>query len=114
MVFVWTGVARALVGLGLKPTLERRMILIPFLLAIAFLGLSAGAESVARYRIPVMPLLAMIAAVGWFGRFKEAKRTAFLVRPSGDKKMAPSPGSARALGLSQLSSKTGPTQSIGE
>ena len=77
MIFVWTGVARALVGLGLKPTLERRMILIPFLLAIAFLGLSAGAESVARCRIPVMPLLAMIAAVGWFGQFKRGEADRF-------------------------------------
>jgi hypothetical protein len=82
MIFVWTGVVRVLVGFSPKATLERRMMLIPFLLTIALLGLSAGAESVARYRIPVMRLLVMIAAASWFGQFeKSAAKGEGITRP---------------------------------
>lgn len=73
MVFVWVGVARAVAGLGHKTAFERSMILLPFLLAIAFLGLASGAESVARFRTPVAPMLAILAASGWCGQFRIAK-----------------------------------------
>ncbi len=76
IVFVWTGVVRALVTLGPKSSHERCLILIPIILTVAFLGLAAGAESIARYRLPVVPLLAILAAIGWFGRFS-------IVRPDG-------------------------------
>jgi hypothetical protein len=73
MVFVWVGVARAAAGLGHKTALERSMILLPFLFTIAFLGLASGAESVARFRTPVAPMLAILAAAGWCGQFRIAK-----------------------------------------
>jgi hypothetical protein len=69
IVFVWVGVLRALATLRHKSSLERSLILIPLILTFAFLGLAAGAESIARYRLPVVPLLAILAAIGWFGRF---------------------------------------------
>jgi len=70
MLFVWAGVARALASLGHMSALERILVLVPFILTVAFLGLSTGPESMARYRLPVIPLLAILAAAGWFGRFK--------------------------------------------
>jgi hypothetical protein len=69
IVFVWIGVARALGTLRHKSARERSLILIPLILTFAFLGLAAGAESIARYRLPVTPMLAVLAAIGWFGRF---------------------------------------------
>ena len=76
IVFVWAGVVRALVTLGHKSALERSLILIPLILAFAFLGLAAGAESIARYRLPVSPLLAILAASGWFGHFMTSRHNA--------------------------------------
>jgi len=68
-IFVWIGVALAVAGLWHKPAVEKRMILVMLILTIVFLGLASGAESVARFRLPVTPLLAVLAASGWFGRF---------------------------------------------
>jgi len=76
IVFVWAGVVRAFVTLGHKSALERSLILIPLILVFAFLGLAAGAESIARYRLPVSPLLAILAASGWFGRFMTSRHNA--------------------------------------
>jgi hypothetical protein len=70
IILLWAGVVRAVLGLGKKSGLERKLILIPLLLAIAFLALAAGAESMARYRLPAIPLLAILAAIGWFGQFR--------------------------------------------
>ena len=69
IVFIWTGVLRALVTLGGRSAQERSLILIPLILTFAFLLLASGAESIARYRLPVAPLLAILAGIGWFGRF---------------------------------------------
>lgn len=78
IVFVWTGVVLSLATLGQKSSRERSLILIPLILTLAFLGLAAGAESIARYRLPVTPLLAILAASGWFGRFNTSRHTAYV------------------------------------
>lgn len=77
MVFTWVGVARAVAGLGHKTARERNMILLAFWLTITFLGLASEAESVARFRTPVTPMLAILAAVGWCGQFQIAKQEKF-------------------------------------
>jgi hypothetical protein len=70
IVFVWAGVAKALASLLRKSFIERTLILVPLSLTILFLALSSGPESMARYRMPVVPMLALMAASGWFGRFR--------------------------------------------
>jgi hypothetical protein len=70
MMFVWAGVARALAHLSRKSAVEKALIIIPFMLAIALLVLAAGPEAMARYRLPAIPLLAVLAAVGWFGEYR--------------------------------------------
>ena len=81
MVFVWIGVARALARLRRKSAVERALVLAPFILALALLALATGPEAMARYRLPVMPLLAMIAAAGWFGKFESAELGSRLSTP---------------------------------
>lgn len=41
------------------------MILIPFTVAMATMILAAGAEAYARFRVPAMPFLTMLAGIGW-------------------------------------------------
>jgi 4-amino-4-deoxy-L-arabinose transferase-like glycosyltransferase len=73
MGLVWVGVVRSLFRFGRKSTTERVLLLTPFIFALILLGLSAGPEAMARYRMPVIPLLAILAAVGWFGKFESSK-----------------------------------------
>jgi hypothetical protein len=75
-VFVWVGVARALAGLSHKSSLERILVLVPFALIVLFLLLSSGPESMARYRMPATPMMAIVAASGWFGQFRVARENA--------------------------------------
>jgi hypothetical protein len=73
-ILVWIGVGRMLTGLCNKSAVETRMILFMLMLTMGFLGLASGAESVARFRLPVIPLLAVLAAIGWSGRFTMVSR----------------------------------------
>jgi len=65
LVVTWIGVGRALAGIRKKPVREVAMILIPFFVAMAMMMLAAGAEAYARFRIPAMPFLTMLAGIGW-------------------------------------------------
>lgn len=65
IVVTWIGVGRTLAGLRGKPAREVAMILIPFSVAIAMMILAAGAEAYARFRMPAMPFLTMLAGIGW-------------------------------------------------
>ncbi len=51
-------------------------ILIPLCVAILLLAASAGPLSEDRYRVPAMPMLAMIAAFGWDARAGHPTRDA--------------------------------------
>jgi hypothetical protein len=68
-ILIWIGVGRVLTGLCHKSAVEISMILFMLMLTMGFLVLASGAESVARFRLPVIPLLAVLAAIGWCGRF---------------------------------------------
>lgn len=68
IVLTWIGVARALASIRGKSAREAALILIPFSVALAMMILAAGAEAYARYRMPAMPFLAILAGIGWSGR----------------------------------------------
>jgi 4-amino-4-deoxy-L-arabinose transferase-like glycosyltransferase len=72
LIVIWIGVGRALAGLRGKPASEVAMILIPFSVAMAMMILAAGAEAYARFRMPAMPFLTILAGIGWSrGRWPE-------------------------------------------
>ena len=77
LIVIWIGVGRALAGLRGKPAREVAMILIPFAVAMAMMILAAGAEAYARFRMPAMPFLTILAGIGWSrGRWSEPARPA--------------------------------------
>jgi hypothetical protein len=61
----WAGVM-----LALRKNARHRSdtcVLFAFAMSVLILLLASGPEAVARFRIPATPLLALVAAVGWFG-----------------------------------------------
>jgi hypothetical protein len=67
MAVVWTGTLQALCKLHKSSTEFRAWTI--YLVAVAFLLLAtaSGAEAAVRFRSVVMPLLAVVAAIGYFG-----------------------------------------------
>jgi hypothetical protein len=66
--FTWLGVAIALKRVPYRQARKAALALIPLLATLLMFVLSAGPEvSGARYRIPAVPLLAIVAAWGWSG-----------------------------------------------
>jgi len=64
-IFVWIGTGLALGGIRDKSKREAALVLIPFGIALAMIAMASGAEAIARYRMPAIPLLAMLAGIGW-------------------------------------------------
>jgi hypothetical protein len=65
--FLWTGVALALRHWG-RGTYEDTCLVSLAGSAFVLLIIASGPEATARFRVPAMALLAMIAGVGWLGR----------------------------------------------
>ena len=65
--FTWIGAALAVIRLRGRPRREIAVVLIPLGVALVMILLASGAEAYARYRMPAIPLLAIVAGVGWSG-----------------------------------------------
>jgi hypothetical protein len=65
--FTWIGVALALVRLYGTSARDIAVVLIPLGVALAMILMASGAEAYARYRMPAIPLLAILAGIGWSG-----------------------------------------------
>ncbi len=66
--FVWTGVGQAILRDGAHSKGEASLRWIPFSLALLMLVCAAGPDAQARFRVPAVPFLAMLAGIGWLGR----------------------------------------------
>jgi len=66
--FVWTGVGRAILRYNVHSKREASLLWIPFSLALLMLACAAGPDAQARFRVPAVPFLAMLASIGWLGR----------------------------------------------
>jgi hypothetical protein len=65
VVFTWIGVGISLLRIRQQPPATIPMILVPPGVAMAMLLLGTGPAAIARFRVPAMPFLAMLAGVGW-------------------------------------------------
>jgi hypothetical protein len=68
LAFTWTGVGLALWCLKDSQRRQTLLIIIPLCAAVLLLAAAAGPEGYDRFRVPVIPMLAMVAASGWTGR----------------------------------------------
>ncbi len=66
--FVWTAIGRAILRGDVHSKREASLLWIPFSLALLMLACAAGPDAQARFRVPAVPFLAMLAAIGWLGR----------------------------------------------
>ncbi len=66
--FVWAGVARGLFRTDWNSKIEVACILIPLGVTFAMLACAASPAAHARFRVPAVPFLAMLAGIGWVGR----------------------------------------------
>ncbi len=89
ILFVWTGVWRAILRIGVHSKSEASLLWIPFSLALLMLACAAGPDAQARFRVPAVPFLAMLAGIGWLGtRADEASSSEIAAH---DPAMAPQP-----------------------
>ena len=65
--FVWTGVARDLIHTDWSSSEGAALVLIPLGAAVLMLACAVGPAAHARFRVPAIPFLAMLAAIGWLG-----------------------------------------------
>ena len=65
--FILAGVALAVRGVFANRGTEMLDILYPLAVALAFLVSASGPEADARLRLPAVPILVMLAAIGWSG-----------------------------------------------
>jgi hypothetical protein len=65
MIFIWLGVARAVVMVRQGRASPAFLLLIPLAIALLMILLAAGPEATGRMRTPAIPFLAMLAGVGW-------------------------------------------------
>jgi len=61
----WTGTVFTIVKFGLPWRWSHYPMLLPFAPALLLILATAGPEAYSRYRIPVMPLLAIVSGIGW-------------------------------------------------
>ena len=66
--FMWVGVGLALWRFRDSHRRNNALTVIPLLAALLLLAAAAGPESYDRFRVPAMPMLAIVAASGWTGR----------------------------------------------
>jgi len=70
LAFTWAGAALALWCLRDSPSGNKALCMIPLFAAVLLLAAAAGPEGYDRFRVPAMPLLAIVAASGWTGRYR--------------------------------------------
>jgi len=63
----WIGVAFALAAVRRKSAREVAVVLLPLGVALMMIALASGVDAYARYRMPAVPLLAILAGIGWSG-----------------------------------------------
>jgi hypothetical protein len=68
---LWAGVVLAIRDWTRNITRRTSLVLLPLAVALLMLGLAAGPEANARFRVPAVPALAILGAVGWIGRTTE-------------------------------------------
>jgi len=70
--FVWTGVVRGLLHTNWKSKTEAACMLMPLAAALVMLACAASPAAHARFRVPAVPFLAMLAGIGWLGNRSNA------------------------------------------
>jgi len=65
--FVWPGVGRDLIRTDWSSSKEAACVLIPLGAVVLMLACAVGPAAHARFRMPAVPFLAMLAAIGWLG-----------------------------------------------
>jgi hypothetical protein len=93
-IFVWIGVGLGLKGIDRRSFRDAILILLPLFVAMLMIFLAAGPEAVARHRVPAIPFLAIVAAVGWSRVFSA----------SGADRVGVSASGARPAEVSQIAS----------
>ncbi|MGH7917561.1 MAG: hypothetical protein ACREQE_08840, partial [Candidatus Binataceae bacterium] len=73
IIFAWSGVVILLQRVGRMSATELTLILMLLGAIAAVLLPAAGGAAIARYRVPAMPLVAILSAAGWRGRFRPAR-----------------------------------------
>ena len=82
ILFVWGGVLVAIRGLYLGSYSDDVSIIFLLSLAVCLLLLSSGPEATARFRIPSMPFLSVVASLGWIRAVRMSQpRRLYSVRP---------------------------------
>jgi hypothetical protein len=74
----WIGVLFALGGPRRWRDPEVALILIPVSVALGLLLAAAGPEGYCRFRVPAVPMLAMVAGCGWTAAIKRRNRSAYV------------------------------------
>lgn len=69
VVFTWIGVSISLIQIRHQPRSTIPMILVLFGVGIVMLLVGTTPGAIARFRVPAMPFLAMLAGVGWSAGF---------------------------------------------
>jgi hypothetical protein len=64
-IFMWIGVGLALSRMRGQPGPSVGLVLIPFCASLLLLAAAAGPEMYDRFRVPAVPMLALVAAFGW-------------------------------------------------
>jgi len=70
--FVWAGVIRGLLLTNWNSKTEVATVVIPLAVAFAMLACAASPAAHARFRVPAVPFLAMLAGIGWLRRRESA------------------------------------------
>ncbi len=70
LAFTWAGAGLALWCLRNSPSRNNALSIIPLTAAVLLLAAAAGPEGYDRFRVPAMPLLAIVAASGWTRRYR--------------------------------------------
>jgi hypothetical protein len=89
--FAWGGVARDLIHMDRTSSKEAACVLIPLGAVVLMLACAVGPAAHARFRVPAVPFLAMLAGVGWLGVRKDREalgQGGFLPRIAADGNIA--------------------------
>ena len=71
----WTGAVFAIVKCGLPWRWSYYPLLLPSVAALLLILATAGPEAYSRYRIPIMPLVAIVSGIGWAQCFASPVRS---------------------------------------
>ena len=77
ILFVWVGIALALRAISLRSSDYDFSLIFLLAVALALLLLASGPEATARFRIPAMPFLSVVAAVGWMRALRPGERSSY-------------------------------------